>query len=163
VSACAHLGIPYTILRPTFIYGPFNYARRESYFVELIARGHVVPVPADATARFNMVYVFDIARALELMIGDERAFNEVFNLSAPDEITYSVLLEAFAKFNGGPFMTRSVTVEEILAEDIPLPFPLTEDELFSGKKLSDTFEFEYTPFMQGMEKTYKIFYSLFTT
>jgi nucleoside-diphosphate-sugar epimerase len=86
------------MLRPTFIYGPFNYARRESYFVELIARGHVVPVPADATARFNMVYVFDIARALELMIGDERAFNEVFNLSAPDEITYSVLLEAFAKY-----------------------------------------------------------------
>ena len=163
VAACEQLGIPYTILRPTFIYGPFNYAARESYFVELIARGHVVPVPIDATAKFNMVYVFDIARALELLICNEKAYNEIFNLSAPDEITYAVLLEAFTKFNGGPYLTKSVTVDEVIADNIPLPFPLTEDELFSGKKFSDTFEFEYTPFIEGMEKTYKIFYSLFTS
>ena len=163
VETCERLSIPYTILRPTFIYGPFNYAARESYFVELIARGHVVPVPSDATAKFNMVYVFDVARALELMMNNKNAYNETFNLSAPEEVTYSMLLEAFLKFNNGPFMTRSVTVEEVISDSIPLPFPLTENELFSGKKLSDTFDFEYTPFMIGMEKTYKIFYSLFTS
>ncbi len=163
IATCKQLGIPYTILRPTFIYGPFNYAQRESYFVELIARRHVVPIPSDATARFNMVYVFDIARALMIMIANKKAYNEVFNLSAPEEITYASLLEAFAKFNGGPFLSKSVTVDEVAAENIPLPFPLTEDELFSGKKFSDTFDFEYTPFMEGMEKTYKIFYSLFTS
>jgi nucleoside-diphosphate-sugar epimerase len=161
IRTCKALGIPYTIMRPTFIYGPFSYSARESYFVELIARGHVVPVPVDATARFNMVYVFDIARALELCIGNEKAYNEIFNLSAPEEITYSTLLEAFEQFNGGPFMTRPVTVEEILDENIPLPFPLTEDELFSGQKFTEKFDFSYTPFMEGMEKTYKIFYSLF--
>ena len=158
---CRKLGVPYTIFRPTFIYGPFNYAPRESWFVELIARGHVVPVPVDATARFNMVYVFDIARALELCIGSEKAFNQIFNLSAPEEITYSSLLESFEKFNGGPFMSRPVTVDEVIDENIPMPFPLTEDELYSGKKLSETFDYTYTPYMEGMEKTYKIFYSLF--
>jgi 2'-hydroxyisoflavone reductase len=161
VKTCQSLGIPYTIFRPTFIYGPFNYSSRESYFVELISRGHVVPVPTDSTARFNMVYVFDVARALELCIGNEKAYNEIFNLSAPEEITYSILLEAFEIFNGGPFMTKPVTVEEVLDNNIPLPFPLTEDELFSGKKFADTFEFSYTPWLEGMEKTYKIFYSLF--
>jgi nucleoside-diphosphate-sugar epimerase len=161
VATCKSLGIPYTIMRPTFIYGPFSYSARESYFVEMIARGHVVPVPVDATSRFNMVYVFDIARALELCIGNEKAYDEIFNLSAPEEITYSVLLEAFEKFNGGPFMTKPVTVEEVLDENIPLPFPLTEDMLYSGQKFADAFDFTYTPFMEGMEKTYKIFYSLF--
>lgn len=161
VNTCQHLGVPYTILRPTFIYGPFNYSQRESYFIELIARGHVVPVPTDASARFNMVYVFDIARALESCIGNEKAFNQIFNLSAPEEINYSVLLEAFEKFNGGPFMTKPVTVDEVIDDNIPLPFPLTEDEIYSGKKFADTFDFSYTPFMEGMEKTYKIFYSLF--
>lgn len=160
-ATCAKLGVPYTIFRPTFIYGPFNYSQRESWFVELIARGHVVPVPIDATARFSMVYVFDIARALETCIGSEKAFNQIFNLSAPEEITYTMLLESFEKFNGGPFMSRPVTLDEIIDENIPLPFPLTEDALYSGKKFSDTFDFEYTPFMEGMEKTYKIFYSLF--
>ena len=160
-ATCKKLGVPYTILRSTFIYGPFNYSGRESYFVELIARGHVIPVPTDATARFNMVYAFDIARALEIIIGNEKAFNQIFNMSAPEEVTYSLLLEAFEKFNGGPLMTRPVTVDDVLAENIPLPFPMTEDELFSGEKFSETFDFTYTPFMEGMEKTYKIFYSLF--
>ncbi len=162
IAVCKAAGIPYTILRPTFIYGPFNYAPRETYFVELIARGHVVPVPTDATAKFNMVYVFDVARAVELCIGDSRAHNEIFNLAAPLEITYPIMLEAFEQFNGGPFMTRPVTVDEVFEQNIPLPFPLTEDELFSGQKFADTFEFEYTSFMEGMEKTYKLLYSLFT-
>ncbi|SHH49108.1 NAD dependent epimerase/dehydratase family protein [Sporobacter termitidis DSM 10068] len=160
-TTCAKLGVPYTIFRPTFIYGPFNYSPRESWFIELIARGHVVPVPVDATASFNMVYVFDIARALVACIGDERAYNQTFNLSAPEEITYTLLLESFEKFNGGPFMSRPVTVDEVIDQNIPLPFPLTEDELYSGKKFSDTFDFEYTSFSEGMEKTFKIFYSLF--
>ena len=161
VVTCKKLDVPYTIFRPTFIYGPFNYAPRESWFVELIARGHVVPIPVDATARFNLVYVFDIARALELCIGNKKAYNQVFNLSAPEEITYPFLLESFEKFNGGPFMSRPVTVDEVIDENIPLPFPLTEDELYSGNKLSETLDFTYTPFMEGMEKTFKIFYSLF--
>ena len=29
IAVCKAAGIPYTILRPTFIYGPFNYAPRE--------------------------------------------------------------------------------------------------------------------------------------
>jgi nucleoside-diphosphate-sugar epimerase len=79
-ATCAKLDIPYSIFRPTFIYGPFNYSQRESWFVELIARGHVVPVPIDATARFSMVYGFDIARALEICIGNDTAVNQRFNL-----------------------------------------------------------------------------------
>jgi nucleoside-diphosphate-sugar epimerase len=161
VALCRKLDIPYTILRPAFIYGPFSRSGRESYFVELIARGHVVPVPTDATSRFSMVYNFDIARALELLIGSEKAYNQIFNLSAPEEITCNLMLEAFETFNGGPFMTRPVTIDEILDENIPTPFPLTENELFSGQKFTEMFDFEYTPFMEGMEKTFKIFYSLF--
>lgn len=163
INTCKAFGIPYTILRPTFIYGPFNYAARESYFIELIARGHVVPVPSDTTSHFNMVYVFDIARILEICIGNEKSFNEIFNLSAPEEITYIFMLESFEKFNGGPYMTKSITVEKVLETNLPLPFPLTEDELYSGKKFADTFDFTYTPFAEGMERTFKIFYSLFTT
>ena len=39
VNICKEKNLPYTILRPTFIYGPFNYAPRESYFIKLIAEG----------------------------------------------------------------------------------------------------------------------------
>src|SRR4030043_2273690 len=47
-EACSSRKIPYTIVRPTFIYGPYNYAPRESYFIKYIVKGIPVPEPIDA-------------------------------------------------------------------------------------------------------------------
>ncbi|MDR2502032.1 MAG: NAD-dependent epimerase/dehydratase family protein [Oscillospiraceae bacterium] len=163
IDSCANHGIPYTILRPTFIYGPLNYAPRESYFIELIARKHTVPVPMDATASWNFVYVKDIANALMLMLGDARAHNQIFNLAASEQLNYTRLMGEFERLNGGSFDTREVTVDEIETERIPLPFPLTDDDLTSGEKFAKTFDFEYTPFPDGMENTFKSFYSLYVS
>ncbi|MDR3278131.1 MAG: NAD-dependent epimerase/dehydratase family protein [Oscillospiraceae bacterium] len=162
-EACQKENIPYTILRPTFIYGPFNYAPRESYFIELIARHHVVPVPTDSDARFNFVYALDVSQGLMKCVGNEKTHNQIFNLASPEPITYTRLISDFERFNGGPFETREVTVAEADAERLPLPFPLTGDLLYSGEKFEKTLDFQYTPFSEGMERTFKIFYSLFTT
>ena len=151
IQAAAKAGMAYTILRPTFIYGPFNYAPREPWYIELIARRHVVPVPIDATANFNFVYVKDIARALMMMVGDERAYNEAFNLAGPEILNYTRLMSDFERYNGGSFETREVTVAQAHEESIPFPFPLTEDDVTSGEKFARTFDFKYTPLPEGME------------
>ena len=162
-QTAAKLGMAYTILRPTFIYGPFNYAPREPWYIELIARRHVVPVPVDATANFNLVYVKDIARALMTMIGDERAYNEAFNLAGPEILNYTRLMSDFERYNGGSFETREVTVAQAYEESIPFPFPLTENDITSGAKFAQMFDFKYTPLPEGMENTFKTFYSLYTS
>ena len=162
VDACSGSGVMPTILRPTFIYGPFNYAPRESYFIEQIAKKRAVPVPVDATARFSFVYVFDIARALMACIGDARAYGAVFNLSAPEAVTYATLTSEFERCNNGPFPAREVTVAQADEERLPLPFPLTGDTLVDGGRFSELFDFSYTPFRDGMEKTFRVFYSLYT-
>ena len=162
IAACAGKGLHYTILRPTFIYGPFNYAPRESYFIEKIAKKEAVPVPTDATSRFNFIYVLDIADALMLCIGDEKAYDAAFNLAAPEAITYPGLLSCLETNNGGPFPTREVTIAQVEKESIPLPFPLTGDTLINGEKFAAAFGLNYTPFATGMEKTFNIFYTLYT-
>ncbi|MCL2557365.1 MAG: NAD-dependent epimerase/dehydratase family protein [Treponema sp.] len=164
-DVCAELGAAYTILRPTFIYGPFNYAPRESWFIEQIARGRPIPMPADASSQFQFVYVRDVALAAIACAGDSRAYNEVFNLAAPEEITYTRLLSELERCNGKPFETYDVTVQEVLQQNLPLPFPLTaeENELYSGEKFAATFDFQYTDFSQGMEKTFQAFYSSMAT
>ena len=163
IEACAGAGIKYTILRPTFIYGPFNYAPRESFFIELIAKKQPVPVPADASARFNFVYVMDIADALMRCIGNEKAYNEIFNLAGPEAVSYQRLISEFERCNGGLFETRDVTIAQVDDEMIPLPFPLTGDTLVDGGKFAQAFEFAYTPISEGLEKTYRIFHTLYTT
>ena len=163
IEACEAAGIKYTIFRPTFIFGPFNYVPRESFFIELIARKHVVPIPSDATSHFCFVYVMDIAEILMKSIGNKKTFDQVFNLSGKENTTYAQLISDFERYNGGPFESRVVTVKEALDESIPLPFPLTETILYNGEKIENALDFEYTPFAEGMENTFRIFYSLFTT
>ena len=160
-ESCRKANIKYTILRPTFIYGPLNYAPRESYFIEMIAKKRAVPVPVDASSRFNFIYVFDIAEALMACIGDERASDGIFNLAGGEAITYQRLISEFERCYGGPFATRDVTVGQADAERIPLPFPLTGDTLVDGGKFARVFDFRYTPFSEGMDKTFKVFYSLY--
>lgn len=156
-DACARSGIPFTILRPAFIYGPLNYAPRESYYVQLIAAGKPVPVPTDASARFSFVYVYDVADLISLCIGNARAYNEVFNLAAPEEETYASYMQTLGQCSGGPFPTVPVTVRQVLAENIPLPFPLDEDLLYSGEKSERVLGYRYTPFETGMKKTFRVF------
>ena len=162
IDACGAAGINYTILRPTFIYGPFNYAPRESYFIELIAKGLAVPVPSDSTSRFNFCYVIDIAHALMACIGNEKAYNDVFNLANDEILTYARLMSEFERCNGKPFKMIEMTVAQADEEMIPLPFPLSGDTLTNGEKFVRTFEFCYTPFSQGIEKTFEIFHDLYT-
>ena len=160
-EACARIGIKYTILRPTFIYGPFNYAPRESFFIELIAKKRAVPVPTDASSRFNFAYVLDIADALMRCIGNEKAYDETFNLAGAEAVTYPQLISEFERCNGSPFDTYEVTVAQADEEMIPLPFPLDGDTLVDGAKFAQTFDFSYTPFSDGMEKTFNIFYTIY--
>lgn len=163
MEACTQNDMAYTILRPTFIYGPFNYAPRESYYVEMIARKHIVPVPTDATGRWNFVYAFDVARALHCCIGNMRAFNQAFNLAAPEVCTYESFMSDLRAYHGRDFQSREVTIAQVEEEHIPLPFPLDVSELYDGQKICRTFDFAYTPLSEGMEKTFRIFYSLFIT
>ncbi|MDR2196872.1 MAG: NAD-dependent epimerase/dehydratase family protein [Coriobacteriales bacterium] len=162
-AACEARGVPWTIFRPAFIFGPYNYAPRESWFVEKIVRGEPVPVPTDAAARFSFVYVSDVARALMAAAGDGRAFGRALNLAGPEELDYPRYLAELARCNGGPFATEEFTVAQVLEQNIPLPFPLTaaETDLTSGELAATTLNLAYTPFSEGMEKAFTAFRNVY--
>lgn len=158
-AACARRGAALTILRPAFIYGPYNYAPRESYYVEKIVKGEPIPVPGDSNSQFQFVYVKDVANAIIACVERERAAESAYNLSAPEVLTYRRYMEVLAQVSDLPFATRPVTVEQVVRENIPLPFPLTagEDELYAGDKIARELGLAYTPFQKGMERAYEAF------
>ena len=160
---CTVRGTEQVILRPSFLYGPYNYAPRESWFIQKIVRGEPIPVPSDATGRFQFVYVTDAANAICACIRQDAAANQSFNLAAPEVLDYPAFIEALKAVSDLPFSTYPVTVEQILRESIPLPFPLTaeENELYSGEKLQRVLGLSYTPLHEGMEKTWRAFKSVY--
>ena len=159
-EVCEQLGVALTILRPAFIFGPYNYAPRESYFIEKIVKHEPIPVPTDSDSQFQFVYVKDVGNAVIACVNNrEKAAGEAYNLCAPEVMTYEKYMDVLRKVSDIPFETTPVTVEEVIRENIALPFPLvaSEDELYIGTKIVRDLGLAYTPFEEAMEKTYVAF------
>lgn len=162
-NAAQRYGCPYTILRPVFIYGPYNYAPRESWYIRQIIMGTPVPVPVNATGRFQMVYVKDVARGILLCIKDHRADNGIYILSAPEIMDYQSYMKLLEEAGGRRFETVPVTVEEGVRRKLPLPFPLweQENELFCGEKIVSALGFQYGDQKKYMKLTFDAFSKVF--
>ncbi|MCH5262698.1 MAG: NAD-dependent epimerase/dehydratase family protein [Lachnospiraceae bacterium] len=176
---CEDRGVPYTILRPAILYGPYNYAPRESVYIQMMVVNHVLPRFTDADGRFQFVYVKDAAHAVLRVIGDEKAYGQSYNLCQDEVVTYDSFFEtlkAAAKdVSDGeyqnvtaPLMTEElqeipITVEEAEVQQIPIPFPATaaETELCSNEKSKRELGLKYTDFAEGMRRTFRAFKHVF--
>jgi len=154
---CAPRGIPFTSIRPAFIYGKYNYAPRESYFFDLILRDDTVVVPDERLALFSFVSVWDAARIIIGCMGNEQAFGRAFNAAAEDLVSYPRLMEVLETVTGRDVRTRTMSVADINANNIPLPFPMDEHLIYSGALVREAFGFRYTPFLDGMRETYRYY------
>lgn len=160
---CGKCGTAYTIFRPAFIYGPYNYAERESWFIRLIAQGTPIPDPVEAAARFRFVYVGDVAAALQLCLADRRARGRTYHLAGPETLDYPSFFSVLETCSDRPVAYMSVTAQEILRRSIPMPFPIFRDDLCSGKRISEELGFRYVPFQEGMKKTWKAFMQVYSS
>ena len=163
-AVCARRGADCVILRPAFLYGPYNYAPRETWYIQTAVSGKPVPHPTDADGRFQFVYVKDLAAAILACLGpDGPKGARAYNLAAPEVFDYDSFLAALRAAADRPIETAPVTVEQVLRENLPLPFPLraSESELFDGSLISRELGLAYTPFRDGIQKAWNAFAPIF--
>lgn len=146
--------VGYTSLRPVFVYGPDNYAPREGMYFRWIDQAGQILHPVDATGEFQMVYVEDVAKAILNSIGNDKAYNQAFNITSNTIETYDSFADALSFAVKKPFERVSVTVDMVNEKGIPLPFPLTlaESNRYEGTKSEVLIE-AYTPLKEGLKKT----------
>lgn len=146
--------VAYTSIRPAFIYGPDNYAPREGIYFNWIQNAGQILHPVDATGEFQMVYVDDVALALLQTVGNEKAYNQVYNLAPLKMETYDSFSLALAESMNIQFDKVEVTVDQVNEKQIPLPFPLTKEESnwYDGSKAL-TLIGHYTELAEGLKKT----------
>lgn len=74
--------LPYTIVRPSALYGPRCVSRRVvQNFIENALRGQGLTVYGDGSDRLDFTYVDDLAGGIVAMIRREEARNETFNMT----------------------------------------------------------------------------------
>lgn len=166
-SVCKNREIPYTILRPAILYGPYNYAPRESVYIKMMLLNHALPRFTDADGRFQFVYVKDAAQAVLRAIGNENAYGQSYNLCQDEIITYDSFFQALTGAADPEIREElqeiPITVEEADRQQVPIPFPATaaETELCSNEKSVRELGMEYIDIQEGMRRTYQAFKNVF--
>lgn len=87
-------GLPVTIIRPGYIYGPGNSIYREAFYFDRLLAGRPLLVPGDGSVLTQFGYVDDLAAMLTAVLGNERAVGEAYNFAGEFAVTVNEYLLA---------------------------------------------------------------------
>lgn len=93
-------GIPFTAIRPTYIYGPQNYNDLEAWFFDRIVRNRPIPIPGNGLHITQLGHVNDLARAMSQVLGNQEAIGQIYNVSGDRYVTFDGLARACAEAVG---------------------------------------------------------------
>lgn len=96
----AESGIPWTSVRPVYIYGPQNYNDLEAWFFDRLVRDRPVPIPGNGLHITQLGHVKDLARAMAAVLGNSQAVGQIYNLSGDRFVTFAGLAKACAEAIG---------------------------------------------------------------
>ncbi|PZO11342.1 MAG: 3-beta hydroxysteroid dehydrogenase [Leptolyngbya foveolarum] len=93
-------GIPFTAIRPVYIYGPQNYNPLEQWFFDRIVRDRPIPIPGSGMALTHLGHCEDLATAMVSVLGNAKATGQIYNISGDKAVTFDGLARACAIATG---------------------------------------------------------------
>lgn len=93
-------GVPFTSLRPVYIYGPQNYNDVEAWFFDRIVRDRPIPIPGNGQHITQLGHVKDLALAMVAVLENEQAKGQILNISGDRYVTFDGLARACATAAG---------------------------------------------------------------
>ena len=94
------LGLPWTSIRPTYIYGPQNYNDLEAWFFDRIVRSRPIPIPGNGLHITQFGHCKDLASAMAAVLGNQAAVGQIYNVSGDRYVTFDGLARACAEAAG---------------------------------------------------------------
>lgn len=93
--------VKYTIIRPDFVYGPED-VRRIKMYTNIRDKKFVLTTAGKSF--LHPTYVMDVIQGINKTIGNEHAYNEIFNISADQDITSKEYLKTIADYFDVPLI-----------------------------------------------------------
>ena len=96
--------LPYTIIRPSALYGERCISRRVGQiFIENAINNHEIKIGGDGEDKLDFTYIKDLCNGVQLCIEKEKSINEIFNLTFGSSRTINnmkdILLKSFPNAN----------------------------------------------------------------
>jgi nucleoside-diphosphate-sugar epimerase len=151
---------PVTMLRPTYVSGPHDPARRDFFWIERILDGGPLLIPGTGEYRFQQVFVEDVGRLFAGIAHLPRTAGEAYNVAGEETFTTKEYLRALgmllnrmpdivhipqAEFDAHPVSSSS-------SGDV-FPFNPGRDAVVSLQKTVKDTAYRSTPFDDWMGET----------
>ena len=120
-EACAGRGMACTVLRPAILYGPFNYAPRESAYIQRMVQDRCLPHITGAAGRFQFTYIGDAAKAVSRCLRNAETYGQAYNICGDEILTYDLFAEELKKAADGNAQIREIPIpwEHAAAQGFP--------------------------------------------
>lgn len=140
-----------TILRPTYVYGPFDYTNRLFKLFSWAKTKTRISIPKLCLSRrTQMVYAPDLAKAFSCTLDNPDAYGKAFNIANNEVVNYHQLVELAIKCTG----KNVELVSEKLSEN-DFPFLLNFDTIINTGFTSQQLKFEpENSYLAGLQETY---------
>lgn len=154
ISWCKERDVPWTIFRPTFVYGKYVYGPHESFFFEHLLDRKMIILPESNLPLYTFVSVWDVAKAVQQSMENEVTFDRAFNLAGEELISYPRILEVLKAVTGKNLKVKLLGADEIGRKKAPVPFPIDKHFVYSGKLIASLIQMKYIPYQEGMRMAY---------
>jgi len=89
-----------TVVRPVYVYGPYNYRKRETFIFEKALKGLPLCICGNGENIVQFGFVEDLAEAMLLMANNKLAYGEAFNVSGNKLVTVDTFIRLAANAVG---------------------------------------------------------------
>src|SRR5262249_45136381 len=91
-------GIPYTIFRPSWVYGRED--RSLNRFVKFARTLPFVPVIGDGKNRVQPLFILDLAKIVSMALENPKAINQVYEIGGPQTLTMNEIVATMLRAMG---------------------------------------------------------------
>ena len=156
-------GIPFTLLRPSLIYGPGDLFTIR--LAEMIRLSPVLPVIGSGRSKIQPIYIDDVASCLVKIAAGGPHLGKTYEVGGPEELTYEEVTKAIAGALGIKrpvvhmplsFMRGIALVAETVLSRAPVTMDqlimLQEDNVCDMKDIREVFGIEPVGFRAGLAR-----------
>jgi nucleoside-diphosphate-sugar epimerase len=162
--AISESDVPYTILRPTMIYGSAR-DRNMARLIRYLLRWPIVLVAGSGDRLQQPIYVDDVAQAVVDAVSTDRTIGHAYNIAGAAPLTFNNVIDTIAALLGRRIHKLHMPVAPIVAtlrtvERLRLPLPLkaeqvlrlNEDKAFPWDEAARDFGFSPRTFAEGISR-----------
>lgn len=151
---------PVSMIRPTFVSGPEDPAKRDFFWIERISDGNPLLLPGDGEYKFQQLFIEDAAEAFANIIETSVSIGEVYNAASEVVFTLNQYLNRLSDLMGKK--TEKYYVDQKTFDELEFsysndgdvfPFNTRRDAVFSLEKIKRELNYRSTPFDAWMQKT----------